>query len=480
MSLKNQAIGGVIWTVVDTFVLRGLSFIATLILARWLGPAEFGLVGMITVFIAIGTSLTDSGLTSSLIRAQEKDSRDYSTVFWMNLGISILVYLILFFSAPWIADFFNQSVLVRLIRLYCISFIISAFSAVQLVRLTEKMNFKKIAKINIPGTLVGVIVGLILGYHGYGAFAIVWMYLSTQVLQSIILWWNSNWRPNFIYSREKAKYHYRFGYKLMLSGLINTIFQNIYNIVIGRLYNPVTLGFYERSQTLNMYPVTVLTSVISKVTYPLLANIQEDKKKVGSVYRKILRLAFFLIAPLMLLMATIAKPLFNLILGQEWEAAVPFFQILCLGTMFYPIHAFNLNVFMVYGRSDLFLKLEVIKKVVIVLAISIGYCFGIYGLVFSSVITSYIALLINTHYSADMINYSQKQQFKDMFPTFVSGLLSVMVVLILYSFVNFEYDIVKIAIGLVLGGGIYLSINYMIKSTPLFYSINLIKEKIRR
>ncbi|WP_025124797.1 lipopolysaccharide biosynthesis protein [Myroides odoratimimus] len=479
MSLKGQAIGGIIWTVVDTFILKGLSFIATLILARWLGPAEFGLVGMIAVFIAIGTSLTDSGLTNSLIRAREKDDRDYTTVFWLNLGMSALVYSVLFISAPLIASFFKQPILIGLVRLYCLSFVISAFSAVQLARLTSDMAFKKIAKLNIPGTIIGVIVGLILGYKGYGAYSIVWMYLTTQLVQSIMLWGTSNWKPTFSYSKNKAKYHYGFGYKLMLSGLINTIFQNIYNIVIGRLYNPITLGYFERSRTFNMYPVTVLTSVISKVTYPLLASIQEDKDKIGVVYRKILRLAFFIIAPLMLIMAAIAEPLFNLVLGKEWSNAIPFFQILCLGTMFYPIHAFNLNVFMVYGRSDLFLKLEVIKKIVIAIAIFIGFWFGIYGLVWSSVITSYIALLINTHYSAEMINYSQKQQFKDMVPTFLIACISSLLVYVFYEIIDLSSDWLKLFYGLLIGGGGYLVLNYLFRSAPLFYCLSIVKEKLR-
>lgn len=479
MSLKGQAIGGIVWTIADTFILRGLSFVATLVLARWLGPAEFGLVGMIAIFIAIGTSLTDSGLTSSLIRAREKNDSDFTTVFWLNLGMSAIVYSVLFVSAPWIADFFKQPVLIGLVRLYCLSFVISAFSAVQLARLTSDMAFKKIAKLNIPGTIVGVIVGLVLGYKGFGAYSIVWMYLTTQIVQSIMLWSTSSWKPSFQYSKEKARFHYGFGYKLMISGLINTIFQNIYNIVIGKLYNPTMLGYFERSRTFNMYPVTVLTSVISKVTYPLLANIQDDKEQVGIVYRKILRLAFFIIAPLMFLFAVIAEPLFNVVLGKEWSQAIPFFQILCLGTMFYPIHAFNLNVFMVYGRSDLFLKLEVIKKVVIVIAIAVGYWFGIYGLVWSSVATSYIALLINTHYSADMINYTQKQQFKDMIPTFALSAISGGGILLFYYLMPLLNDWVKLIIGLVGGGGLYLVMNYIFKTAPLLYSMNLIKEKIR-
>lgn len=478
-SLKGQAVGGLIWTVADTFILRGLAFITTLILARWIGPSEFGLVGMMTVFIALGTSLTDSGLTASLIRTRERDNHDFTTVFWLNLGMSIVVYLILFFCAPFIALFFKQELLVALIRVYCLSFVISALSAIQLTRLTIDMSFKQIAKLNIPGTIIGSSIGLYLGYVGYGVWAVVLMYISTQIIQSCFLWLTASWRPTFSFSKEKARFHYGFGYKLMLSGVINTVFQYIYDIVIGRIYPVKVLGYYERSHTFNNYPVTILTSVVSKVTYPLLSSIQDDKERLGIVYRKILRLTFFIVAPLMTIAASLAKPLFQLVLGDEWLPAVPFFQILCLASMFYPIHAFNLNVFMVQGRSDLFLKLEIIKKIVVIIALGIGMMFGIYGMLWSSVVTSYIALLINTYYSADLIGYSQKQQFKDMLPILVFALVSSAGVFLFSEYVQFELAIVQVVLGSVLGTLLYIGFNYLIKNEPLMYSIRLIKEKIK-
>ncbi|WP_121966433.1 lipopolysaccharide biosynthesis protein [Myroides sp. N17-2] len=479
MSLRGQAIGGVFWTVADAFVLRGMTFIASIILARWLGPSEFGLVGMMTVFIALGTTLTDSGLTASLIRTKERDQRDYTTVFWLNLGMSLFIYIVLFFSAPYIALFFKQEVLVGLIRIYTLGFIISAFSAVQLAKLTANLEFKKIAKLNVPGTIIGTSIGLVLGYYNYGAYAVVYMYLSIQIIQSFMLWMMSNWRPVFSFSKDRAEYHYKFGYKLMLSNVIGIVFQNIYDIIIGRVYSVKVLGYYERSHSFNNFPISMITSVMSKVTYPLLSSIQDDKLQLGIVYRKILRLTFFIVAPLMTIAAAIAEPLFQLMLGDAWLPAVPFFQIICLSTMFFPIHAFNLNVFMVYGRSDLFLKLEVIKKIVIIGSIVIGFYFGIYGLLWGSVVTSYISLIINTHYSADMINYSQKQQFNDMLPILVFALISSGGVFLFNEYVQFNLNIVQVILGSILGGVTYLVLNYLIKSEPLMYSISLIKEKIK-
>lgn len=477
MSLRKKAIGGVIWTVVDTFVLRGFSFLATIVLARWLGPEEFGLVGMIAVFIAIGTSITDSGLSNSLIRTKDADDKDFSTVFILNLGLSAAVYLLLFISAPYIADFFNQPILTNLVRVYCLSFVISAFSAVQLARLNKNMQFKKITKLNVPGTIVGTLTGLLMGYYGYGVWSIVCMYLVTQLVQSISLWFSSSWRPSMEYSKEKAKYHYGFGYKLMLSGLLNTVFNNIYNIVIGKYYSAKELGFFERSKSFNNYPVTTITGVISRVTFPLLSSLQDEKQRISLVYKKLMQLSFFITAPLMFGAAAVAPPLFLLVLGEQWLEAVPYFQILCLAGMFYPIHAFNLNVFQVYGRSDLFLKLEIIKKVITTIGLLIGFQFGIMGLVWSSVITSYLALFVNTYYSAGMINYSSKNQFLDMLPTLLtSGMMFLVIKYTLNIAINYHL-IVQIFIGVIVGFTFYFLINKLFKAAPLIYLLTLLKEK---
>src|SRR5690606_25732916 len=270
MSLRKQTFSGLLWTFMDTFLLKGLVFVASLLLARLLGPTEFGLVGMVTVFVAIGTSLADSGLSASIIRTKDADDSDFSTVFYLNFGMSFLIYALLYLSAPLIADFYRQDILKDIVRLYCLSFIFSAFSAIQIALLNRDMAFKKLMQLNIPGTLVGIAVGLILAYSGYGVWSIVWMYLSTQIVQSLLLWLTSSWKPSLTFDKLKMSYHYKFGYKLMLSGLLNTVFQNIYKVVIGRFFPVQTLGYYERAYSFNQYPVTTLTGVISKVTYPLL------------------------------------------------------------------------------------------------------------------------------------------------------------------------------------------------------------------
>ncbi len=477
MSYKQQTLSGLFWSFTDMVLLKGLSFVAGILMARLLGPAEFGLIGMISVFIAIGISLVDSGLSASIIRTKDADDSDYSTVFYLNLGLSIIVYLVLYLFAPYISQFYNQEILTQIIRVYCLSFIISAFTSVQLAILNKKMQFRKILIYNIPGTLIGIAIGIAMGYMGYGVWSIICMYLCTQFVQSIVLWIFSGWKPSLTFSREKLKVHYGFGYKLMLSGLINTIFVNIYNVLIGRFYSVQSLGYYERAKAFNDYPITAITSIISRVSYPLLSKLQDQKEQIAKVYRQLIQSSFFIIAPLMLGGAAIAKPLFLLVLGDAWLGAVPFFQILCLASMLYPVHVFNLNVLKVYGRSDLFLKLEIIKKSVTVISVFVAFQLGLIALVWSSVFTSVTALAINMYYSSDMINYPVQKQLSDMVPTLVKAFIMAALMFILLSTIGGVNAFLQIIIVSLFGFLFYITLNYLLQSESLIYIQALIKNR---
>ena len=477
MSLKRKTFSGLLWTFIDTFLLKGMSFIATIVLARLLGPAEFGLIGMIAVFIAIGISMVESGMSSSLIRVRDADDTDYSTVFYLNIIASGIVYCVFFFAAPYIADFYQQQILTVIIRVYCLSFVFSAFSNVQLAILTRRMEFKKIMLLNIPGTFLGVVVGIIMGYHGFGVWSIVMMYLTTQLMLSILLWIFSDWHPSRIFSKEKMKVHFNFGYKLMLSGLLDTIFKNIYNIVIGKFFSVQALGFYDRSNTLAEYPVSTITGIINKVSYPLLATLQDDKIKISAVYKQLLQITFFITAPLMLGAAAVAKPLFLLLLGDEWLPAVLFFQIICFASMLYPIHAFNINVLKVYGRTDLYLKLEIAKKILTVICVLIAFPFGLVAIVWTTVIVSFLALIINTMFSSRMIHYKMLQQFRDMTPVIlISGATFLLMTYVLSTLEDFSLYIQLICPVLV-GIVFYILINFILKTKGIGIVHNLIKER---
>ncbi|HET7119391.1 MAG TPA: lipopolysaccharide biosynthesis protein, partial [Hanamia sp.] len=276
MSLRKTAISGMIWAFAQQFGTQAIGFFVSIIMARLLLPKEFGLIGMISVFIGIGNSLITSGLTQSLIRTSNANQEDYSTIFYFNLLGSIIIYLVLFFFAPLIAAFFSQPVLINIIRLYCLSFIITAFSEVQLTKLTKEMNFKLQMTITIPSLICSALLGIFLAFKGYGVWSLVWMSLFQSFLSTVQLWFQTGWSPSLVFNIEKFRYHFKFGYKITLSGLLNTIFNNIYQIIIGKFFVAADVGFYTRANSLKQLPVTNISSALNKVTYPLFASIQND------------------------------------------------------------------------------------------------------------------------------------------------------------------------------------------------------------
>lgn len=477
MSLKAKTLSGLKWTFIETFFLKGSLFFVTILLARILGPKEFGLMGIISIFIALGITLVESGLSLSLIRTQKSNNEDFSTVFFTNLIFSFLVYLLFYSVAPFLSAFFHKTELINLIRVYCISFVLSAFSSIQIAILTKELKFRKLTILNLPGTLFGVVLSLFLAYRGTGVWSIVWMYLSSQLINVILLWIYSHWKPSFYFSLEKFKIHFNYGYKLMLAAVLETVFKNSYSIVIGKFFSIQALGFYDRAQNFNEYPVSVLTGIINKVSYPVLSVIQDDKERISNTYKSLIRIAFFLTAPLMLGFAAIAKPLFIFVLGKQWIEASLFFQILCLASIFYPIHAFNIIVLKVYGRTDLYLKLEIIKKAIIVLSITLSFQFGIYGLLWGSVVASLFAMIINTKYSGEMINYSLKEQLLDMMPVLFISLLMSLLIFISSSLLNGFNEIIQITMPLLIGLIFYSSINFFIKQKTFMFILQIIKNK---
>ncbi|WP_224488206.1 lipopolysaccharide biosynthesis protein [Robertkochia flava] len=479
MTLKESTFKGLIWSVADSYVLKGLVFIAGIILARILGPEEFGLMGMISILIAVGTSLVDSGMAASLIRSKEIEEVDLNTVFILNLAFSVLVYVLMLIVAPLVADFFSQKILVSIIRVYSLSFLIQAFSSVQLAKLMREMQFRRVMMLNIPGTIIGVITGILMGMNGVGVWSIVIMHLIIQFTYAVLLWFGSGWRPKMRFSRKSSKYHYGYGYKLMLSGLIDTVFNNIYNVIIGKFFSVQTLGYFERSKAINDYPVTSITSIINKVSFPLLAKIQDDKQSVSSIYKRIILFTFFITAPLMLGLAALAEPLFLLILGDQWVGGVLIFQMLSFSAIFYPIHAFNVNVLKVYGRSDLFLKLELYKKSVIVVALISLIGFGIYGLVASIIITSVSALLINSFYSGQMIDYPTKRQLLDLLPTFAISLFTAALMFVTNEFWINSNKFIGISISVVIGVVCYFGSHRILKTEALEVVVNFLIKKMK-
>lgn len=420
MSLKKQVITGVKWTFLQQFSVQLISFCVQIMLARLLAPEMFGLIAMVIVFVSIGQTLMDSGMTSSLIRTKEPDQLDYSTVFVTNLLMSLVVYGIVYFSAPSIALFYNQDEITDILRVFSLSFVIRALVAVHLAKLTKEMNFKLQMKLEIPSTIVSGIVGVGMAYNNYGVWSLVWLNLIQAIIFTVLSWIFINWRPSLVFNKQKFKYHFKFGYKLTLSGLLDTIYNNSYSIVIGKFFPPASVGFFYQAETMRLFPVMQISSVIGKVTYPFFANINNDQT-LKNAYRKTMKLVIFITLPLMLSLNLVAEEGFMLLFGEKWLPAVPYFQILVFASIVRPLSAYNLNVLKVKDRSDLFLLVEVIKKIVGVLLLVLGLYFGVIGLVISLVLFSFISYFINMFFSGRLINYSIWEQLHDILTMLVIG-----------------------------------------------------------
>lgn len=479
MTLKKQVLSGVFWTSIQQFSSQGVSFLISVILARLLLPEEFGLIGMIGVFIGLGGVLMDAGLCQSLIRTTNPDEEDFSTVFYFNILVSILIYLVLFFSSPYIAAFFNQDILTSVIRWYCITFIINAFYNVQSARLSKNLDFKTQMKANLPALFIGGAVGVIMALKECGVWSLVGIALTQSFMNAAILWIITGWKPLFSINKDKFKIHFSYGYKITLSSILDIVFNNLNMIVIGKFFTPVQVGYYNRADSLKQFPVSTIGSILGKVTFPLFAEIKDDNFRLKEVYKKIMQMVTYVLSPMLLILAVLAEPLFIVLFTDKWLPAVPYFQILCWNGIMFPINAFNLDILKVKGRSDLYLKLEFIKKILLSVVIFISFQFGIYGLLYGSVITSLLVFVINTYYTGKFIDYSLWQQIKDLLPIVILAFSTSMVVFI-FDFLlkeTLKFDILRLCVGGMLGIFTYIIFSYLLKMTPFLEFLSLCNKK---
>jgi len=405
-SLKNRAVHGAKWSFIDNISNSGVTFLVGLILARLLTPAEYGIMAMIAIFIAVSNSIVDSGFSNALIRKVRIDRVYYNTVFVFNLIVSIVLYILLYTSAPAISLFFKEPVLTNVLRVIGLILIVNALGIIPRTILVRGIDFKTQTKVSIISSVSSGLVGVGMAIMGFGVWSLVWQQLSRQILNSLFLWIFCKWIPRWEFSIKSFKEMFGFGYKLLLSGLLDTLYKNIYYVIIGRCYSPAQLGQYSRAEQFNMIFSSNLTSIVQRVSYPVLSSIQEEPERLREAYRQIIKTTMLVTFACMLGLAAVAKPLIIILIGEKWLPAVSFLQIICFSGMLYPLHAINLNILQVKGRSDLFLKLEIIKKTIAVFPILIGIFYGIEYMLWGSVLTSFIAYFLNSYYSADLIRYS--------------------------------------------------------------------------
>ncbi|CAG9431311.1 lipopolysaccharide biosynthesis protein [Providencia alcalifaciens] len=415
-NLKQKTTSGLKWSAIERLTTQLVQLIVMLILARLLGPNSIGLVGMLAVFIAIAQVFVDSGFSNALIRKQDRTELDYSTAYIFNIIVGLSSYSFLFFLAPYISDFYQQPNLTQLLRVLSLVIIINSFGIIQRTQLTCNMDFKTQAKCSLISVFFSSITALILAYHEYGPWALVAQSLTFSFINTILLNVYSNWFPKLIFSRTSFNYLFKFGSKLLASSLLDTIYNNIYQIIIGKVHSAKQVGIFTQANSLSLIPAQSLTTIIQRVTYPMLSQLQNDRSNFERVYLLTLKLSSAIVFPIVLGIAVIAKPLIFIVLGSEWSSSAELLCILCIGYMLYPIHAVNLNLLQVESRTDLFLKLEIIKKLMATIILIITIPLGLKAICFGIVIQSYLSLYLNTIYTNKLISLTRLVQIKSIFP----------------------------------------------------------------
>ena len=475
-NLKKKTVKGTIWSSIERFSVQAIQFVVMIFMARVLTPADYGIVGMVTIFIAISQSLIDSGFSQALIRKQDRTQIDNSTVFYFNIVVGALLYFILFFCAHPIARFYNEPILVPVTRIVSLSLPITSLAVVQRAILTINLDFKTQAKASLAGAVATGAVGLSMAYTGYGVWALVWAQVAGTFLNVIILWIVAHWRPSWIFSKNSFKELFSFGSKLMVSGLIDILYRNIYLIVIGKIFKASDLGFYTRAKNFSEFASTNISGILQRVSYPVLCTMQDDDARLSEVYRKFLRLSAFVIFPLMTGMAGVAQPLIVSILTDKWFYASVLLVPICLGGMWYPIHAINLNLLQVKGRSDLFLKLEIWKKVIGIAILCGTIPLGLYWMCWGAVLSSIIALIINTHYTGILLNLGFFKQMTDLLPVLILSLAMGVASWAIVTFIPMPSG-GALAAGVATGIAVYLGGAVIFRFKELSEVISIIKHR---
>ncbi|MFT6856004.1 MAG: O-antigen/teichoic acid export membrane protein [Cyclobacteriaceae bacterium] len=479
MSQGKKIASGLRWNIVDTVAVKGVGFFIILLLTRLLTPEDFGILSIVMVFTTVGTAIIEGGLGMSLIRDNEANSLDYSTILISNVVISLLVYGVVYLIAPWVALFFDEPKITDLLRVLGLNFIIMSLSVVQTSILMKEMDFKTLTISTFPSNVIGGGVAIWAAYTGAGVWSLVILPLVTQTCRSFLLFILSKWKFKFQFSKLKFKKHLLFGYRLVLSTILNTLFMELYSLLIGKQFSVTTLGYYSRARVFTFFPVNIIGSVISNVSYPMLANMQSKKKEVTIQYQKILKSSFFLLAGLMVTLHVIAEPLFLWLFTETWAEFIPYFKIMCLSVVLVPIHEINLNVFKVFDRTDLLLKIEIFKKFLIAMVLAVGYFWDIKTMLWVMVATGYISLYINSYYAGKIINYPTSQQLIHMLPTFLAAIFVGFLGYYVDSLIVNAHLIIRILSLGVLTVSMYLAISYFIKNDGLSELIILAKKLIQ-
>lgn len=472
-NLRSKTIAGILWSFIERLSLGTVQFAINVIMARFLLPSDFGMIGMLAIFLQISQSFVDSGFASALIQRRNRTDIDFSTVFYFNIVIALLLYGILFVIAPWIACFYKIPELTGVTRVVTLSLVLNSLSAVHKVKLSIVIDFKTQSIISLSASIISGCIGIWMAFAGRGVWALVWQTILNSLILTILFYYFVTWKPLLVFSVESFRRLFFFGSKLLISGLIHTTYSNLYTIVIGKKFSALDLGYYTYARQIAMLPSVGLNSFISRVIYPVLSLIQDDNEKLKSAYSKYVRLSSYIIFPLMVGLIALAQPIVQLLLTDKWSGVVILLQILCLDWMFDHLSIINLNLLYVKGRSDLALKLEVVKKTIATLILFASIPFGVIGMCWGRVLYSLIATYLNTYYTKSLIGLSFSDQIKDILPclllSFLMGGFMYSVTLIGLSEIN------QLIIAIITGVVFYFSFSLILEISSCKILIQLIK-----
>ncbi|MGE7689368.1 lipopolysaccharide biosynthesis protein [Lysinibacillus sp. NPDC097214] len=448
---KSNILSSLFWKLMERGGTQGIQFVVMILLARLLLPEDFGLIVLVAVFITLAGVFVQSGFNTALIQKKDADEVDFSTIFFLNLVVATVLYVILFFMAPLIATFFDQLQLTLVLRILSLTLFFGSINSIQNAVIARNMQFKKLFFSSLGSVVVSGIIGIVMAYANYGVWALVGQQLTNQFLVTAILWFTVKWRPKLIFSIVRARSLFSFGWKLMVSSLIDTMDTNIRSLLIGKMFSPSIVGFYSRGEQFPNLLVSNINGSMQSVMFPALASQQENRSRVKEMVRRSIVTSSFIIFPMMVGLAVIAEPLVKLLLTDKWLPTVPYLQIFCAAYALWPIHTVNLQAINALGRSDIFLKLEIVKKILGLAILGITIPFGVHVMALGVVITGFLSTFINAYPNLILLNYSIQEQWKDIMPSLLLSLVMGLVVfsIKLYAMTAVLTIIIQIFVGIV-------------------------------
>ena len=463
-----------VWRIMERCGAQGVRLIVELVLARILMPDDYGVIALVTVFIEILNVFVDSGLGSALIQKRNVDNIDYSTVFYFNIGLSVFLYILLFFSAPFISNFLGKSELTIILRVLGIQLIISGLKNIQQAYVSKTMQFKRFFYATLGGTVGSAIIGIVMAYEAFGVLALVTQHLVNTFVDTFILWITVKWRPQMVFSIERLKKMYSFGWKLLASSLLDRFYSEIRQIIIGKMYSTSDLAYYDRGKKIPYLLISNINGSIDNVLMPVMSDEQDNETRLREMVRRSIKISIYVMAPLMMGLTFMAEPLVRLVITEKWLPCIPYMRVFCIMYIFYPIHTANLNAIKALGRSDVFLKLEVIKKIMGTILLLSSMWFGVMAMAYSFLLESFLGQIINSWPNRKLLNYKYVEQIVDILPClFLSFFMGIIVYAI--TFLGFN-DLLTILLQFCVGTIVYICCSILFKIDSFYYLLDILKK----